>query len=103
MPHRRVGGGRWTSLHESTSVCLPLLISSQPHAQTLPLTYSALLSLCSLHFHNTHTNTQTHYSHTYAARHAHTHTHKHTHRHTHTHPFLQTYPSSDKRHLPSYA
>src|SRR4029434_5244036 len=37
----------------------PLLISSQPHAQTLPLTYSALLSLCSLHFHNTHTHTHT--------------------------------------------
>src|SRR4029434_5773913 len=28
------------------------------HAQTLPLTYSAL-SLCSLHFHNTHTHTHT--------------------------------------------
>src|SRR4029434_6343105 len=50
-------GGRWTSLHESTSVCPPLLISSQPHAQTLPPTYSAL-SLCSLHFPNTHTHTQ---------------------------------------------
>src|SRR4029434_1723412 len=46
-PGRRGGGGRWTSLHESTSVCPPLLISSQPHAQTLPLTYSAL-SLFSL-------------------------------------------------------
>src|SRR4029434_6527789 len=52
---RRGGGGRWSSLHESTSVCPPLLISSQPHAQTLPLTYSAL-SLCSLHFPNTHTH-----------------------------------------------
>src|SRR4029434_10444233 len=52
-----------TSLHESTSVCPPLLISShlissQPHAQTLPPTYSAL-SLCSLHFPNTHTHTST--------------------------------------------
>src|SRR4029434_6052099 len=56
-PRRRGGGGRWTSLHESTSVCPPLLISSQPHAQTLPLTYSAL-SLCSLHFPKTHTHTQ---------------------------------------------
>src|SRR4029434_7202533 len=60
MPRRRGGGGRWTSLHESTSVCPPLLISSQPHAQTLPLTYSAL-SLCSLHFPNTHTQAQDHY------------------------------------------
>ena len=33
------------------------LISSQPHAQTLPPTYPAL-SLCSLHFPNTHTHTQ---------------------------------------------
>src|SRR4029434_6318920 len=57
-PRRRGGGGRWTSLHESTSVCPPLLISSHPHAQTLPLTYSAL-SLCSLHFPNTHTHTHT--------------------------------------------
>src|SRR4029434_5653714 len=57
MPHRRGEGGRWTSLHESTSVCPPFLISSQPHAQTLPLTYSAL-SLCSLHFQHTHTHTQ---------------------------------------------
>src|SRR4029434_6914508 len=60
MPHRREGGGRWTSLHESTSVCPPLLISSQPHPQTLPLTYSAL-SLCSLHFPNTHTQAQDYY------------------------------------------
>ena len=58
MPRRRGGGGRWTSLHESTSVCPPLLISSHPHAQTLPPTYSAL-SLCSLHFPNTHTHTST--------------------------------------------
>ena len=58
MPHRREGGGRWTSLHESTSVCPPLLITSQPHAQTLPLTHSAL-SLCSLHFPTTHTHTST--------------------------------------------
>src|SRR4029434_7089097 len=58
MPHRRGEGGRWTSLHESTSVCPPLLISSQPHAQTLPLTYSAL-SLFSLHFPHTHTHTST--------------------------------------------
>src|SRR4029434_1716836 len=31
--------------------------TSQPHAQTLPPTYPAL-SLCSLHFPNTHTHTQ---------------------------------------------
>ena len=58
-PRRRGGGGRWTSLHESTSVCPPLLISSQPHAQTLPPTYSAL-SLCSFQTH-THTQAQDHY------------------------------------------
>ena len=56
----RGGGGRWTSLHESTSVCPPLVISSHPHAQTLPPTYSAL-SLCSLHFPNTHTQAQDYY------------------------------------------
>src|SRR4029434_10805955 len=55
-PRRRGRGGRWTSLHESTSVCPPLLISSQPHAQTLPLTYSAL-SLCTFQKH-THTSTR---------------------------------------------
>src|SRR4029434_8540624 len=66
-PRRRGGGGRWTSLHESTSVCPPLLISSQPHAQILPPTYSAL-SLCSLHYLfslcalQTHTHTHTHTS-----------------------------------------
>ena len=34
------------------------LISSQPYAQTIPPTYPAL-SLCSLHFPNTHTHTST--------------------------------------------
>ena len=49
------------SLTQPSTSCVihgNLLISSQPHAQTLPLTYSAL-SLCSLHFPNTHTHTST--------------------------------------------
>src|SRR4029434_1083476 len=51
-PHRRGGGGRWTSLHESTSVC---------HAQTLPLTYSPL-SLSHFHTHtHKHKTTILHY------------------------------------------
>ena len=60
-PRRRGGGGRWTSLHESTSVCPPLLISS--HLSPMHRLYHLYilhyhLSLCSLHFPNTHTHTQ---------------------------------------------
>src|SRR4029434_2382752 len=70
------------SLPQSALPCSSHLISSQPHAQTLPPTYSAL-SLCSLHFHNTHTHT-----------HNHTNTHTHTHTHTQTHTHTRTRPLS---------
>src|SRR4029434_130842 len=71
-PRRRGGGGRWTSLHESTSVCPPLLISlySIPLSIFLlailaPCTDLTLLfiSLCTI---ITHTSTSTlslHYPH----------------------------------------
>src|SRR4029434_8591799 len=55
--------GRGREMDFSAGVYLSLpspahLISSQPHAQTLPPTYSAL-SLCSLHFPNTHKHNNT--------------------------------------------
>src|SRR4029434_4567848 len=56
MPHRRGGGGRWTSLHESTSVCPPLLISA-PCTDFTPYIYCTL----TLHFalsKHTHTSTR---------------------------------------------
>src|SRR4029434_4720470 len=89
MPHRRGGGGRWTSLHESTSVCPPLLISSQPHAQTLPLTYSELLSLSISFTYTTHSHSLT-LTPTHSLSHTHSFTHIHilpTLTHSLTHSF----------------
>src|SRR4029434_591704 len=57
MPHRRGGGGRWTSLHESTSVCPPLLIISAPCTDFTTYIFCTTISL---HLHNTHTHTHKH-------------------------------------------
>src|SRR4029434_4120947 len=64
MPRRRGGGGRWTSLHESTSVCPPLLIPS--HLIPAPCTdfttyiFCTITLLFALSTH-THTQAQDHY------------------------------------------
>src|SRR4029434_8925348 len=58
-PRRRGGGGRWTSLHESTSVSPPLLISL--YSITLSIFLLAILAHCTdctiyitLHYPHTH-------------------------------------------------
>src|SRR4029434_9870857 len=63
-PHRRGGGGRWTSLHESTSVSPPLLISL--YSIPLSIFLLAILAHCTdciiyitLHYPYTHTSTRT--------------------------------------------
>src|SRR4029434_8440640 len=59
-PRRRGGGGRWTSLHESTPVCPPLLIPSHlsPMHRLYPL--HILHSPSALCTFQTHTHTHTH-------------------------------------------
>src|SRR4029434_4879887 len=64
---KRGGGGRWTSLHESTSVCPPLLISSHLISSHLSPMHR-LYHLHILHYHFSLCTFQTH---------THTHTHKH--------------------------
>src|SRR4029434_5397061 len=62
-PRRRGGGGRWTSLHESTSVCPPLLIPS--HLISALCTDFTTYIFCTITL-------------LFAlSRHTHTHTHKH--------------------------
>src|SRR4029434_8826562 len=61
-PRRRGGGGRWTSLHESTSVCPPLLIPS--HLIPAPCTDFTTYIFCTITLlfalsKHTHTHTST--------------------------------------------
>ena len=61
-PRRRGGGGRWTSLHESISVCPPLLIPS--HLIPAPCTDFTTYIFCTITLlfalsKHTHTNTRT--------------------------------------------
>src|SRR4029434_564747 len=89
MPRRRGGGGRWTSLHESTSVCPPLLIPS--HLIPAPCTDFTTYIFCIpcfmaiSHQNRSHTHTHTHTHTLYLS--LYSHTNKHTHTHTHTRPF----------------
>src|SRR4029434_5589623 len=59
MPHRREGGGRWTSLHESSSVSPPLLIIFHPTVHlftgyTSPLHRLDFTIYITLHYPHTH-------------------------------------------------
>ena len=56
---RRGGGGRWSSLHESTSVCPPLLISA-PCTDFTTYIFCTITLLFALSKH-THTQAQDHY------------------------------------------
>src|SRR4029434_10149204 len=84
---------RWSSLHESTSVCPPLLISS--HCPSLYWLYY----LCTIH---THTSTRT-----LSLHYPHTHKHKntifalstHTHKHKNTIFALSTHTQAQEHYL----